>query len=58
MYQGEPDSVSRYSDGGEMWKYHMNAGEAWIPFNFGYRPEFHTLHFNDQDELVRWQRTD
>jgi len=51
MYQGQPDQVVTNSDGTKTWRYHMNAGERWIPYNFGYEPEYHVIHF-DKDGRV------
>ena len=52
MYQGQPDQVVTNSDGTITWRYHMNAGERWIPYNFGYEPEYHVIHF-DEEGLVK-----
>ncbi|MFA9479248.1 hypothetical protein ACERK3_13235 [Phycisphaerales bacterium AB-hyl4] len=58
MYRGEPDRRSVGSDGSEVWTYHVNAGEAWIPFNFGYRPRYHVIHFDAEGTVERYVRDD
>jgi len=52
MYRGEPDSKQTASDGGEVWSYHMNAGQQWIPWNFGYRPEIDTITFGPDGKVT------
>jgi hypothetical protein len=58
MYQGDPDSKRISSEGGEVWTYHTNAGEAFIPFNFGYRPEYHVIHFNADGIVTAYEITE
>lgn len=52
LYEGEPDSKQTSSDGGEVWTYHMNAGAAWIPYNFGYRPEYDVITFDPDGKVA------
>lgn len=58
MYQGEPDRKARSSDGSEVWTYHTNAGAAFIPFNYGYRPEYHVIHFNGEGVVVKYETSE
>lgn len=51
MYGGQPDQKTVNSDGSETWRYHVNAGAAWIPYNFGYRPQYHVIHFNTEGRV-------
>lgn len=51
-YNGEPDSKTQRAAGGEVWTYHTNRGEAFIPFNFGYTPKVDTLTFDDTGVVV------
>ena len=48
---GKTDNVSISSEG-ETWIYNLNMGEAFIPFNFGYRPKLRVIYFG-QDGLVK-----
>lgn len=52
LYEGEPDSKNTSSDGGEVWTYHMNAGAAFIPWNFGYRPEYDVITFDADGKVT------
>ncbi len=52
MY-GKPDRESTGSDG-EMWYYNVNAGSAYIPFNYGYRPKVRTIIFNAEGKVSAW----
>ncbi len=52
LYGGEPDSKQTGSDGGEIWSYHMNAGQMWIPWNFGYRPEYDVINFSPDGKVT------
>ena len=47
---GKPKRV-RQTEAGEEWEYD-NVELAMIPFNFGFRPEFHTFVFG-QDGLLK-----
>lgn len=58
MYEGEPNSKTRNSDGSETWTYHTNAGEAWIPFNYGYRPEYHRINFSPDGIVTSYSLED
>lgn len=51
-YNGEPDSKTQRAAGGEVWTYHTNRGEAFIPFNFGYTPRVDTLTFDEAGVVV------
>jgi hypothetical protein len=52
MY-GKTDNVSVSSEG-EVWVYHLNMGEAFIPFNFGYRPKIRTITFDKDGKVAHW----
>src|SRR5437773_413571 len=52
MY-GKTDNV-RMSSEGETWIYHLNMGEAFIPFNFGYRPKIRMIYFDKDGKVARW----
>ncbi len=52
MY-GKPDRESTGSDG-ESWHYTVNAGQAYIPFNFGYRPKIRTIIFDKDGKVSNW----
>ena len=56
MY-GKADSVTTSSDG-ESWSYHVNRGEAFIPFNFGYRPKFRMVTFDKDGVVTHWAFTE
>ncbi len=36
------------------WIYHLNMGEAFIPFNFGYRPKIRIVNFDKDGKVARW----
>ena len=46
---GEPGSITQTSNG-EQW-YYDNRGEAYIPFNFGYRYKFRSFLFGNDGRL-------
>jgi len=50
---GKTDNVQSSSEG-ETWVYNMNMGEAFIPFNFGYRPKLRIITFDKDGKVVRW----
>ena len=50
---GKPDHTSVSSEG-ETWSYNVNAGQAWIPFNYGYRPKFRVITFNKDGKVAHW----
>ena len=53
---GKTDSIHATNEG-ETWIYRLNMGEAFIPFNFGYRPKVRIINFGP-DGLVRtWSYT-
>jgi hypothetical protein len=52
MY-GKTDNVTVGSDG-ETWTYHLNMGEAFIPFNFGYRPKLRIINFDKEGKVASW----
>jgi hypothetical protein len=52
MY-GKTDNVQVSSEG-ETWIYHLNMGEAFIPFNFGYRPKIRTINFDKDGKVAHW----
>ncbi|MFW6060962.1 MAG: hypothetical protein ACODAQ_12345 [Phycisphaeraceae bacterium] len=58
MYQGQPDQKTVNSDGSETWRYHMNAGERWIPWNYGYQPEYHVIHFDTEGRVRSYSLND
>lgn len=58
MYEGEPDTKTKNSDGTETWRYHTNAGEAFIPFNYGYRPEYHHVTFSADGKVTSYSMDD
>src|SRR5437016_8547841 len=41
---GKTDSIHA-TNTGETWIYRLNMGEAFIPFNFGYRPKVRIINF-------------
>jgi hypothetical protein len=55
MY-GKTDNVQMGSDG-ETWIYNLNMGEAFIPFNFGYRPKMRMITFDQDGKVARWSYT-
>jgi hypothetical protein len=50
---GKTDNISVGSDG-ESWTYHLNMGEAFIPFNFGYKPKFRIITFGKDGLVSSW----
>jgi len=52
MYE-KTDNIQSSSDG-ETWIYNMNMGEAFIPFNFGYRPKTRIIVFGPDGKVTRW----
>jgi len=52
MY-GKTDNVQVSSEG-ETWIYHLNMGEAFIPFNFGYRPKIRIINFDKDGKVAHW----
>ena len=55
MY-GKTDNITQSSDG-EIWVYQLNLGEAFIPFNFGYRPKTRLIAFDQQGLVRSWSYT-
>ena len=55
MY-GKTDNIQASSEG-ETWIYHLNMGEAFIPFNFGYRPKMRMIYFDRDGKVARWTAT-
>jgi hypothetical protein len=53
---GKTDNQQMSSDG-ETWIYNLNMGEAFIPFNFGYRPKMRIIHFDREGKVVSWSYT-
>jgi len=52
MY-GKTDNIQTGSDG-ETWIYTLNAGEAYIPFNFGYHPKTRVITFDQDGKVSHW----
>jgi hypothetical protein len=52
MY-GKTDNIQASSEG-ETWVYHLNMGEAFIPFNFGYRPKLRIITFDQNGKVSHW----
>jgi len=52
MY-GKTDNIM-VSNEGEVWTYNLNMGEAFIPFNFGYRPKLRVIHFDKEGKVTSW----
>ena len=52
MY-GKTDNMQVSSEG-ETWIYNLNMGEAFIPFNFGYRPKFRIIQFDKDGKVIKW----
>jgi len=52
MY-GKTDNV-RMSSEGETWIYNLNMGEAFIPFNFGYRPKTRIITYDKDGRVAHW----
>jgi len=42
------------SSEGETWIFHLNMGEAFIPFNFGYRPKIRIINFDKDGKVAQW----
>jgi len=42
------------TSGGETWVYHLNMGEMFIPFNFGYRPKTRIINFGNDGLVKSW----
>ena|SRR5437764_12929247 len=53
---GKTDNVQVSSEG-EIWTYNLNMGEAFIPFNFGYRPKMRMIHFDKEGKVASWSYT-
>ena len=52
MY-GKTENIQVSSEG-EIWTYNLNMGEAFIPFNFGYRPKTRVIHFDKEGKVTSW----
>src|SRR5438128_3936118 len=52
MY-GKTDNMQVSSEG-ETWIYNLNMGEAFIPFNFGYRPKIRIIQFDKDGKVNKW----
>jgi hypothetical protein len=50
---GKTDNKNMTSEG-ETWVYNLNMGEAFIPFNFGYRPKTRMIYFDKEGKVARW----
>jgi len=50
---GKTDNKSVTSEG-ETWIYHLNMGEMFIPFNFGYRPKTRIINFGRDGLVASW----
>lgn len=50
---GKTDNQNMSSDG-ETWIYNLNMGEAFIPFNFGYRPKTRIINFDKEGKVKTW----
>ena len=50
---GKTDNIQASSEG-ETWIYHLNMGEAFIPFNFGYRPKMRIINFDKDGKVAHW----
>jgi hypothetical protein len=50
---GKTDNMAVSSEG-EIWTYNLNMGEAFIPFNFGYRPKMRIIHFDKEGKVASW----
>lgn len=50
---GTTDNKQVSSDG-EVWIYNLNMGEAFIPFNFGYRPKTRIITFDKDGKVSHW----
>jgi outer membrane protein assembly factor BamE (lipoprotein component of BamABCDE complex) len=52
MY-GKASNVQVSSEG-ETWFYHLNQGQMYIPFNFGYRPKTRLIMFSKEGKVAHW----
>ena len=52
MY-GKTENIQVSSEG-EIWTYNLNMGEAFIPFNFGYRPKLRIIRFDKEGKVASW----
>ena len=50
---GRTDNMRVTSDG-ETWIYNLNMGEAFIPWNFGYRPKLRIIEFDKDGKVKSW----
>jgi hypothetical protein len=50
---GKTDHQNITSEG-ETWVYNLNMGEAFIPFNFGYRPKTRIINFGRDGRVASW----
>jgi len=50
---GKTDNKNMTSEG-ETWIYHLNMGEMFIPFNFGYRPKTRIVNFGKDGLVSSW----
>jgi hypothetical protein len=50
---GKTDNIQASSEG-ETWIYNLNMGEAFIPFNFGYRPKMRVINFGTDGLVKSW----
>jgi hypothetical protein len=55
MY-GSTKNIQNTSEG-ETWIYNLNAGEAYIPFNYGYRPKVRVITFGEDGKVTHWSYT-
>jgi len=53
---GKTDNISASSEG-EVWSYHLNMGEAFIQFNYGYRPKILIVYFDKDGKVANWNYT-
>lgn len=52
-----PTNNQQVSSQGETWIYNLNMGEAFIPFNFGYRPKVRVINFDPEGKVASWSFT-
>ena len=50
---GKTNNIRVGSDG-ETWVYNLNMGEAFIPWNFGYRPKTRIIEFGQDGKVKSW----
>lgn len=50
---GKTDNMHVSSEG-ETWIYNLNMSEAFIPFNFGYRPKTRIIVFDKDGKVRSW----